>query len=266
MTLVRLCRLAIILLVLPLNAKLAKATELYELTFAVNTPGSFPYLYYDDPSQTYKGIVPDFFANLKRRERVDVTFVDSNQQRSETFVKEGKVDLYLANVGWVSEPNKVITSIPVIQHKTFLYSLTPFDDNFDFAVVDSKRVCTQQGYVYTGLQASIDAGRLVRFESSSKVTLGSMLAKGRCDYAVLNNYSAKLVFSRPEFCGVTIYQSPKATSTIPLNIIMRPALHKVKALIDAELTGFKASGKATQSLAAHSSIPHFPMQGQCSSV
>jgi ABC-type amino acid transport substrate-binding protein len=265
LTLVRLCRLAILLLVLPFNAKLAHATEPYELTFAVNTPGSFPYLYYDDLSQTYKGLVPEFFAALKRRELLDVTFVDSNQQRSETFVKEGKVDLYLANLGWVSEPNKVITSIPIIQHKTFLYSLTPFDNDFDFASVENKRVCTQLGYAYTGLQAYFEAGKLVRFESSTQDTLGLMLAKGRCDYAVLNNYNAKVIFSAPEYCGLTIHQSPKPTSTVPLTIVMRPALHKVKALIDAELTGFITSGKATQSLASHSSIPRFPMQGHCSS-
>ena len=119
MTLVRLCKLPILLLVLPFNAKLAQATEPYELTFAVNTPGSFPYLYYDDPSQTYKGLVPEFFAALKRRELLDITFVDSNQQRSETFAKEGKLICILRIwAGYLS----LAKSLPAYR----LFSIRPF--------------------------------------------------------------------------------------------------------------------------------------------
>ena len=205
------------------------------LIFTVNSPGSIPYLYFDYSEQTYKGLIPDFFADLEQRKIFKIAYIDSNQLRSEQSVIAGKADLYLANPKWLKHPEKVIASKPIIQHMTFLYSLTPFDANFSPAALDNKKVCTQHAYIYTGLQQSFETKKLQRLDSSYQRAVASMLIKGRCDYAILNNYNAISIFEETEFCHMPIYQSPQPTSNIDLTILMRPELHEIKAIIDNHL-------------------------------
>ena len=258
-----LAKLTLVLSVLVSNVFEVEGAELKPLLFAVNSPGSLPYLYFDFPSQTYLGLVPDFFDDLEQQGILKAVFIDSNQLRSEQFVIEGKVDLYLANRGWLKQPEKVITSIPIVHHLTYLYSLYPFPDDFSVETLVNKQICTQQDYIYTGLQQSFKSKKLLRFDSSSRTTIGAMLAKERCDYAILNNYNAKVVFSEAEYCHLTIYQSPHPTSEIDLTIVMRPELDEVKIVIDKYLKAFISSGKANASLLTHSMKPIFPKQASC---
>ena len=241
----------------------AQGSEPKSLVFAVNSPGYAPYLYFDPASDNYVGLVADFFTDLEQQGIFKAVFIDSNQSRSIQFVIEGKVDLYLANKEWLTQPSKVIASNPIINNLTFLYSLTSFEDDFSLVGLANKRICTQQGFVYTGLQHSFGNKKLERIDSSSQTTVGSMLVKGRCDYAILSDYNATSVFSVPEFCHLNIYQSPQPTSDIDLTMVMRPELHEVKTIIDKKLKAFIASGKVNSSLLVHSPKPNFPKQASC---
>lgn len=241
-----------------------QGAEPKSLLFTVNSPGSFPYLYYDFSKQTYEGLIPDFFADLEQQGIFKIVYVDSNQSRSEQFVIDGKVDLYLANREWLKQPEKVIASQSIVQHLTFLYSLTPFESSFSVEALVNKTVCTQQDYIYTGLQKLFKDKKLKRFDSSNQETIASMLAKGRCDYAILNDYNATDIFDESEFCQIAIYQSPQSTSVIDLTILMRPELDEVKTIIDKHMQTFIPSGKADKSLLSHSPMPSFPKPATCS--
>ena len=260
---VPLAKLILVISLLVLCVIDVQGAEPKPLRFAVNSPGSFPYLYFDSQSQTYLGLVPDFFADLEQQGILKAVFIDSNQLRSEQAIIEGKVDLYLANQGWLKQPEKVITSIPIVHHLTYLYSLSPFSDEFSVETLVKKQICTQQDFIYTGLQQSFKSKKLVRLDSSSQTTIGSMLANGRCDYAILNNYNAKIVFSEAEYCHLVIYQSPHPTSEIDLTVVMRPELHEVKIIIDKQIKAFISSGRAKTSLLTHSTKPIFPKPVTC---
>jgi polar amino acid transport system substrate-binding protein len=93
--------------------------------------------------------------------------------------------------------------------------------------------------------------------------MASMLTKGRCDYAILNNYNATSVFHETEFCHFAIYQSPQPTSDIDLTILMRPKLHETKTIMDEHLETFISSGKADKSLLSHTPKPSFPKTATC---
>ncbi|MGS2719175.1 substrate-binding periplasmic protein [Paraglaciecola aestuariivivens] len=231
--------------------------------FAVNAPGFVPYLYFDYANQTYVGLIPDFFADSAQQSEFKVNFVDSNQLRSEQFVIDGKLDFYLAHKGWLINPDKLIATRPLVQHLTYLYSLSPFPADFSVDKLKDARICTQQKFVYTGLTQALARADVKRVDSTSIQTIGSMLAKGRCDYAVLNNYNATKVFSDNEFCHLAIHQSPQATSKIELVIVMRPALEEVKQQLDKHLLAFEQIGAAQQSLLAHSPKPEFPKLVSC---
>lgn len=241
----------------------AQTLEPQPLLFAVNSPGAIPYLYFDSTSKSYEGLLVDFFAAHEQKNLFKIEYIDSNQLRSEQFVIDGKVDLYLASREWLKQPDKIISSIPVVKHKTFLYSLSPFNDDFSLEAMTNKRICTHQDFVYSGLQKSFADKKLQRIDSGSKVTMANMLAKDRCDYAILSSYNAASIFTAPEFCAYTIYQSAQPTSIVNLTINMRPELQHVKEKIDKQLLNFIEGGEVSKSILIHSPSLVFPKQAKC---
>ncbi|WJG08047.1 transporter substrate-binding domain-containing protein [Aliiglaciecola sp. LCG003] len=241
----------------------ALASESKALVFVVNSPGSFPYLYYDDVQQKYSGLVDYFFLEVEPKGFPPVVFVDSNQLRSEQFVIEGKADLYLANVGWLQRPKLTIASRPFVSHKTFLYSIEPFEADFSLSNTVRGRVCTHENFVYTGLEFYFANSNLVRVDSSSHKAMASMLKSKRCDFAVMNDYNAMEAFSTDEFCKTSIYQSPEPTSTVDLTFVMRPQMQALKETIDRLLVEFISSGQLDAKLASYPNIPDFPKKATC---
>jgi polar amino acid transport system substrate-binding protein len=246
------------------NIAFAQTSASKTLHVSVNSPGSYPYLFLDPNSKHYAGLVVDFFEYLQQKGIFNTQFSDSNQLRSEQFLNDGKADIYLANPDWLTQPSKFITSIPLIEHATYLYSLQPFEQGFSLENLSNNRICAHQNFKYTGLQPYFDAHKVQRIDASSQSAMATMLKSERCDYVIMNDYNAMTIFSGPEYCNLHVYQSPQPTSVVNLYLIMRPELSEIKLIIDQQLTTFISSGKAKASLAAHSSIPHFPLHTICS--
>jgi ABC-type amino acid transport substrate-binding protein len=241
----------------------AQTSKAQNIIITVNSPGSLPYLFFNTNTQKYSGLVVDFFQELQQKGLFIPTFIDSNQARSEQFLIEGKADIYLANPTWLSDPSNVLTSIPIIEHATYLYSLMPFEANFSLDKLINKRICTHHSFKYTGLQSYFDTHQLERVDASDQTTMATMLTKQRCDYLVMNNYNAAAIFSESSYCNFTIYQSPQPTSMVNLYFIIRPGLIEVKSMIDKELKLFINEGKVLASIASHSGTPRFPHQASC---
>lgn len=233
------------------------------IKFAVNSPGSVPLLYFDPNTQTYAGVVADFFNGLAEQGLITIEFVDSNQTRSEQYVIDGKVDLMLANPAWLPQSAKMIVSEPIMEYSTFLYSLQPFPAEFSLTTIKQKRICTHQDFTYPGLEPYLDQQQLYRIDSGNHAAMLSMLEKQRCDYVVMNDYNAAQAFAALEFCHLTLYQSPVATSTLDLHFVMRPALSELKTFIDQQLLRFIKSGQFYNSLRAHASEPEFAQPSSC---
>ncbi|MDP5032147.1 ABC transporter substrate-binding protein [Paraglaciecola sp.] len=246
-----------------LTGKEVVAEQIKTLTFAVNSPGSRPYAYFDNEGQRYHGLVADFFAFTARKNLLRANFVDSNRTRSEQFLNEGKIDILLANTNWFANSENLISSMPIMQHQSYLYGLRPFSENFSLESLKHKRICTRTGFVYTGLAPFFQQQSLIRVDSSNQTAMAAMLAKGRCDYAVMNNYNAALTFSDAQFCTVTIYQSPTPTSAVPLSFVIRRDMQSVKTIIDQQLQAYIDSGEFTESLNFHSKDLHFPTTATC---
>lgn len=235
------------------------------LKFAVNAPGSFPYLFFDQPSKSYKGVVPDLMAFLAQKSQLNVIFVDSNPSRSEQFLLDGKVDLLLVNVAWLNQPQKFITSLPLIQHATYLYSLQPFAQDFSLLSANKQRICTREGFVYPGLSRFFQQNQLQRVDVSSQAGMPAMLVKKRCDFIAMNNFNALDAFSQAQFCQLPVYQSPQPTSNVPLYIVMRQELLQTRKQIDRYLQEFIDSGRLQASLTAHAPKTVFPLSPRCDS-
>lgn len=222
-----------------------------KLLFAVNSPGSAPYLYYDVKQQKYLGVVADFFQSLVEDKVVKIEFLDSNRIRSEMFVYEGSADIFLSSKSWLSKPDDMLSSATLLLHHSYLYGMSEFDPKFELKNQSNKRVCTKRGYHYPMLAPLFQRKNLIRTDSTSQSTMLDMLIKGRCDYAIFNEHNAFHLFSTREFCSKEIFRSPKPTSSVKLSFILSKAQSISLPIINDRITQFKANKELEASLAFH---------------
>lgn len=233
------------------------------LLFAVNTPGSPPYLYYNSDSQSYQGVVVDFFSQLERNKIPIITFLDSSRGRSEKFIIDGKADMMLSSRSWLENPDLISVSDKLLTHKSYLYSVSAFESDFTLQNKKKMRICTRRGFAYPGLQSYFENNQHFRADSSSQATMAMMLQKKRCDYAVMNNYNAAAIFANQLYCQTKIYQSPTPTNSVDIVFVMGSKMHKLKTLINQQIKVFSESEQLNEALLKHSSNPTFPLSFEC---
>jgi len=207
-----------------------------KLKFIVNYPGSAPYLYFDQKAKNYQGIIVDILKDLRVKKQLDIRFVADSRLRSEEALYQGKVDLTMLSTTWLKDPNKVIATIPLLTHRSYLYSTKAIDPKFDLNnLSEAKSICTRQGYSYPNLKPYFNTKKLIRLDSSMHITMLRMLFKRRCNYAIFNEYNALSLMKEKEFAGNKIYHGKYPISEVPLNIILRPELTKEKDILDKHI-------------------------------
>ncbi len=240
----------IVIMLLGLVTLYANASK--PLKFIVNYPGSAPYLYFDEQSETYKGVIPDILQPLVDSDQLKVTYISNSRKRSEGYMYQGVADMIMLSEHWLSQPDKLIATIPLLEHRSFLYSPNPFPADFSLSSPDVQEfICMRKGFVYPTLQPYIDKKRLYRVDSSSHLTMFRMLFKQRCDYAVMNEFNAKNLINSVFFINEKVYQSPQPITVVPLNIILRKALTKEKELLDKHIKQLKDNGDIQRYIDRH---------------
>lgn len=236
--------------------------QVSSIRFAVNTPGSPPYLYFDSDTQTYQGVVVDFFASQTLSRQFSVNFLDSNRARNESLLASADVDVFLSSDSWIDTPNDFLISDVFLQHDSYMYATSSFDGPFIPAKKLATSICTRYGYTYPVLQRFFDDDNrdVARVNSSSQFTMTMMLSKGRCDFAIMNEYNARSVMFDEKFCDTTFYQSPNVISSVNLVFIIRSGLDSLKHEIDSALKHFVESGERQQSIERHSGVTQFPKE------
>jgi len=218
------------------------ATE--TLLFIVSYPGSAPYLYQQPADDTYLGIIPDILSALIKTKQLDIRFVSNSRKRSEEYLYQGKADLMLISPSWLSQPEKLIATIPLHQHRSFLYQTDKFPKNFSLDKLNDKlKVCTRKGFLYPHLKPYFSNGKLMRMDSSSQTTTLKMLFKKRCDLVILSEYHALTIMKLPLFKNKQLFRSERPVSVVPLNIVLRAELTQTKKLLDKHLTQLIENGE-----------------------
>ena len=223
-----------------------------QLSFAVNTPGTVPYLYYAEETDEYRGVVPDLFKLLEQNTALRIKFVDSHRNRSENLVYRGEIDMFLSSVEWISAPDAVIASVPLLEHRSFLYAVEAFSDNFDLSTQRDLKVCTRRGFTYPTLKPLFSTGQLLRIDSRSHDSMLKMLFRGRCDLAEINEHNANALLGANGVRPPTIYKSPEPTSVVQLSLLLHPSLIEQRQQLNQVITAFKQSGDFQRSLDTHS--------------
>ena len=96
------------------------------LLFIVNHPGSKPYLYFDKEKQIYQGLVPDILQGLIASNQLNIKYLANSRRRSEEYMYEGSADLMMLSKAWLKRPEQLIASLPIHQHRSFLYKSEKF--------------------------------------------------------------------------------------------------------------------------------------------
>lgn len=230
------------------NCVLAQST----LRFIVNEPGSAPYLYRAKNSDKYLGIIPDILKGLIDNNKLSIKYIPNNRKRSEEYMYQKKADLMMLSKAWLRQPDKLIVTISILQHHSFLYQREKFSAQFSLdKLTNTQIICTRRGYSYPNLKRYFNNNKLVRLDSSSHVAMLKMLFKKRCALVIMNNYNAESLLNSNEFKNQPLFRSQKPISTVPLNIILRPELTQVKKQLDTHIKQLQQSGKLNEIIKFH---------------
>jgi len=233
---------------------LAKAKE--PLLFIVNHPGSAPYLYFDKNKKIYQGVIPDILNGLIESDQISIKYVSNSRKRSEEYIYQGTADLMMLSKAWLKEPGKLIATIPLHQHRSFLYKIKAFPDNFSLEnSTDNETLCTKKGFIYPNLAPYLKSKRLIRIDSSNHLSMLKMLFKQRCDYMVMNEFNALNIINTSFFDKENFYRSKSPVSVVPLNIILRAELIHEKEVLDKHIKYLKESGELQRIIKKHITYP-----------
>jgi polar amino acid transport system substrate-binding protein len=226
---------------------LAQAT----LVFGVNSPGSPPYLYLTKTGTQYQGVIPDVLNKLIQLHPYKIKYIDSFRKRTESFLYKGEVDGFLSSTQWLEFPDKLIHTISVLEHKSYLYSNQPFAEQFTLENAPNLAICARRGYIYPALNPYFDAGKFTRVDSGSQLSMLNMVRINRCNMAVMHEFNAIPILSSADFKANKLYQSDFSTDIVELSIFLRPELIEIKQALDVIIANMKSSGELADSLQKH---------------
>ncbi|GAC15986.1 substrate-binding periplasmic protein [Aliiglaciecola lipolytica] len=235
-----------------------------KLIFAINDPGSPPYLYFDKVNKGYRGIIADFFNSFTEDNTLDVRYLDSSRARNEYLVLNGKADFFLSSPAWLDNPDNILLSDELLLHRSFFYSISPFSQPFSLTTLPKNLICTRRGYIYPSLSQLFKDKKLIRVDSSSQITITNMLIKGRCDYAVMNEYNANSVLNLKQFCGINFYQSPNSIHDAPLTFVINKQSRDIIPTLNDQWRIFQNSGQLEDSIRVHGGTSDLDSQKNCS--
>lgn len=228
------------------------------LRFLINAPGSPPFIYFNNEQSRYQGVVVDFFDSFDTPDAFNVEYIDSSRARNEQLVEAGKADLFLGSSIWMTPPDRFIYSDFIMSHNSYMYAITPFGSAFAANDHERAHVCTRYDYKYPSLDPYFKQNKLIRVDSSSQETMTHMLAKGRCQFAIMSDENARAVMFSQKFCNDEFYQSPVPVSEVNISFIMNRNLLDARAKINKQLGLFIESGDRDRSIQKHVGARLFP--------
>ena len=221
------------------------------LTLAVNSPGTPPHLYYNEELGDYDGVIPDLLRFLEQDGAISVEYIDSNRGRNELYVATGKFDMFYSSIAWLKEPEKLIATIPIFQHTSYLYSIDPFPTDFALNAKVKADICARRGFSYPALEPWFENGKLTRIDFSSHETMLGMLVLGKCNMAELNSKNMLALLNNKKFKGLAFYRYDKPTSLVPATLILNPSKLAERDMLNTYIQAFLESDRYELSLQTH---------------
>lgn len=231
-----------------------------KIVFSVNAPGTKPYLYFDEKSNSYQGIIVDLFASIEGEHRFDVTYLDTSRNRYEKTLLNKQADLFVSAEDWLYSPGEFLFSDTLAQHDSHLYSVTPFKHEFDIKKIEHATICTRTNFIYPMLSEHFKTGQLIRLDSTNQSTMTSMLLKERCSYLISGKEDAHAEMFSAKYCNNVFFQSPAVISSVNMILVIRQDRPELLKIINPYLKNFIVSGQRDKSFIKHVGALKFPKQ------
>jgi ABC-type amino acid transport substrate-binding protein len=197
-----------------------------KLAFFVGVPQSPPVIYKDETTGRFKGIVPDILNSMPAEDRVRIDYIQHNRSRGEEALYNNEVDATILTKEWASNPEKLLFTLPIYQHRDFIYGSQPTNSALQLEeTLSGKNVCTRRGYIYPRLQGFFSQGIINRVNTSSEETELRMVLLNRCHFAVVNEFIAEWLINNNNWQD-KIYQLQQPLNSIDFTMAFSPSWQK----------------------------------------
>jgi ABC-type amino acid transport substrate-binding protein len=220
-----------------------------KLAFYVGVPQSPPVIYKDNFTGRFKGIVPDILSSMPEEDRVRVDYIQYTRIRGEEALYNKDVDASILTREWASEPDKLLFTLPIYQHRDFIYSNKPVSPSSGLEeVLSGKNICTRRGYIYPELQHFFDEGIAFRIDTSSEETELKMLMLERCQLAVVNEFIADWLINNNDWQD-EIHQALYPLNSIDFTMAFSPTWEAFVDKLNQHIMSIEQNGELAKIIA-----------------
>lgn len=158
-----------------------------------------PYLI-DDPRYPGGGVLLEVFKAIAEPMGYTVETKRLPNKRGWLLLNRGDVHVHAKALEWVEIPENYLWSEPFMQHEGVL--LYPADSNLEYTTPEAlygKTLVGIEGFIYPGLEAHFDQGKINRINVTSPFAMLDILKLRRADAAIVNKDETLWLFkNRPE--------------------------------------------------------------------
>jgi hypothetical protein len=218
---------------------------------AIYYPQVPPYMYAGEDN-TPKGVIPELLNAFFARQPYTLQYVYENRYRAEIGLYEGKYDASVLSAKWTQQPEELLFSQPVLEHRDYLYATSPFTD--EPASLIGKTICLRRHYIYSAINAVLQSEELIRIDSESEFDQFNMLVNNRCQLAYMNEHVANWLINN-HFSAHTFYHQHQAADKTDLTLALHPKWTQLKPQLDAFIREAHRTGFIDRALTRHMKKP-----------
>ncbi|WP_166837486.1 substrate-binding periplasmic protein [Rheinheimera pleomorphica] len=237
-------RLAALLVILPAQA--AESFTADSFTVALYYPQVPPYMYAGADNAPV-GVIPELLTAFFAQQPHRLQYVYENRYRAEIGLYDGKYDASVLAAKWTLQPEELLFSQPVLEHKDYLYATVPFNTP---EALSNKTVCLRRHYIYTAINDALQSGSLIRVDAESEFDQFNMLLNKRCQLAYMNEHVASWL-AQNHFSAITFYRQPQPIDKTALTLALHPKWAALKPRLDAFIRSAHRNGVIDRALAHH---------------
>lgn len=216
---------------------------------AIYYPQVPPYMYAGNDN-TPKGVIPELLNAFFAQQPYTLQYVYENRYRAEIGLYDGKYDASVLSAKWTMQPEELLFSQPLLEHRDYLYATSPFNEKADS--LTGKTICLRRHYIYTAINAALHRGELIRIDAESEFDQFNMLVNNRCQLAYMNEHVASWLANN-RFAEYTFYHQRHATDKTDLTLALHPKWAQLKPRLDAFIREAHRSGVIDRALVRHMS-------------
>lgn len=239
------CQLLLVALLMMPPLQAADTIPADSFTVAIYYPQVPPYMYAGADNAPV-GVIPELLTAFFAKQPYTLQYVYENRYRAEIGLYDGKYDASVLAAKWTLQPEELLFSQPLLEHKDYLYATEPFAAEAE----SNKTICLRRHYIYTAINDALQSGSLIRVDAESEFDQFNMLLNKRCQLAYMNEHVASWL-AQNHFAANTFYRQPQAIDKTALTLALHPKWAALKPRLDAFIREAHRNGVIDRALAKH---------------